>query len=130
MRNSKKEKKTILRTVFLLEHEGEIALSKRPETGVLAGMWEFPAVEESLSLSEAKEKLSGWGGAENVAPAIDYKHVFTHLIWQMKSYRAQMQTKAEGFFWVTREELSDKIPLPGAMQPFFRALSGETDTKN
>ncbi|MBQ9915096.1 MAG: NUDIX domain-containing protein, partial [Clostridia bacterium] len=94
------------------------------------GMWEFPAVEKGLTLPEAEQQLSQWGGAESVAPGVDYKHVFTHLVWQMNSYRAQMQTKDTRFFWVTKEELSEKIPLPGAMQPFFRALSGKVDTKN
>ena len=130
VRNSKKEKKTILRTGFLLEHEGEIALSKRPKTGVLSGMWEFPAVEESLTLSGAEKRLEDFGGAHKIARFIKHKHVFTHLVWQMESYRAEMKEKDSHFFWVTREKLLEEIPLPSAMQGFFRALLEETDTKN
>ncbi len=130
VRNSKKEKKEVKRTVFLLEYEGEIALCRRPKTGVLSGMWEFPAAEEHLTAKKAKQQLSLWGGAEESAPFLSHKHVFTHLVWDMKSYRAQMKEKDESFFWVTKEKLSEEIPLPSAMQPFFRALSKETDTKN
>ncbi len=122
VRNVKKEKKLVKRTVFLLEHEGKIALSKRPKTGVLAGMWEFPAVEGHLSQENARAAVEALGGCEKVSKLINHRHIFTHLIWDMKSYYALAQKKREDFYWVTPEELAKNIALPSAMQPFFQAL--------
>ena len=49
------------RTVFLLLCGGKAALQKRPETGLLAGMWEFPCAPEKLSAQKARETLATWG---------------------------------------------------------------------
>ncbi|MFR7894294.1 MAG: NUDIX domain-containing protein [Dysosmobacter sp.] len=34
--------------MLLLKRDGKIALRKRPKTGLLAGLWEFPNVEGAL----------------------------------------------------------------------------------
>lgn len=118
----KKEKKLIKRTVFLLEHEGKIALSKRPESGVLANMWEFPCVDKHLTEKEAQAVAETWGGAKQIFPLTKHRHVFTHLIWDMQAFYVEALEEKDDFYWVTMEELSEKIALPSAMQPFFQAL--------
>ncbi len=122
-RITKKEKKQEKRTVFLLSCEGKIALTKRPEKGVLAGMWEFPAAEKSLNEQEAEALLNEWGGAETLVPSIKTRHVFTHLVWDMQSYRAEMKIRSQNFTWVTMAELTETIALPSAMKKFLTALA-------
>lgn len=121
VRNVKKEKKLIKRTVFLMEHEGKIALKKRLKGGVLAGMWEFPATDWHMIAKEQKAWFESFGGAENLSLLAEHRHVFTHLIWDMKCYFAKVKQKNDDFFWVTPEELLKTIALPSAMQPFLQA---------
>lgn len=118
----KKEKKLVKRTVFLLEHEGKIALTKRPKSGVLAGMWEFPTAEGHLPSKKIEETVESLGGFETITKLENHRHVFTHLIWDMKSYHVLVQNKRDDFYWVTPEELEKNVALPSAMQPFFQAL--------
>ena len=115
----KKEKKTVKRTVFLLRCGDEIALLKRPEKGVLAGMWEFPSVDKALSLKAVKQQILDWkliGEAEELARS---RHVFTHLIWEMDSYLVRVAEKSDDFTWVSLSDLEHTIALPSAMKPFL-----------
>jgi len=45
IKKAKKERKIEEKTVFLLLRDGKVALRKREEIGLLAGLWEFPNVE-------------------------------------------------------------------------------------
>ncbi len=121
VRNVKKEKKLEKRTMFVIEHEGKLALSKRPESGVLAGMWEFPAVEGHVALKAVNKKVASTGGAACVSELAEHRHVFTHLIWDMKGYYVQAKEKNDEYCWVTPEELEKNIALPSAIKPFFQA---------
>lgn len=121
----KKEKKTEKRTVFLCVCGDEIALSKRPEKGVLAGMWEFPAMDGHLSVKDAERAISAWNLAGKLQAFANSRHVFTHLIWDMKSYVVKVAEKGGDFTWVSREELEKSVALPSAMKPFWEALKKE-----
>ncbi len=115
VRNTKKEKKLVKRTVFVLESDGFFALVKRPEKGVLAGMWEFPTVE-------GVEETPPTGCALEISPLIHSRHVFTHLIWEMDGFYVKMADRAPEFHWVTARELMGEIALPSAMKPFKDAV--------
>ncbi len=122
IRITKKEKKEEKRTIFLLSCDDKIALSKRPEKGVLAGMWEFPAKDGWFTEEEAKEALKEWGGYEAFCQEVSARHVFTHLIWEMQSFSARMKSQDPGFTWVTLSELTENIALPSAMKKFFEVV--------
>ena len=53
MRISKTKRRTEEKTVFLLLRDGEAALRQRSETGLLAGLWEYPHTEGHLDEAAA-----------------------------------------------------------------------------
>ncbi len=122
VREVKKEKKLICRTIFLPVCGDRIALVKRPDTGVLAGMWEFPGAEGHLTEEEVRQTLTDRGLTGAVQRFTDSRHVFTHLIWDMHSYIVRVSAQSEGFFWPSFRELEREIALPSAMKPFLQAL--------
>ncbi len=61
MKGAKKPRRVEEKTVFLLVRDGKIALRKRPGTGLLAGLWEFPNVEGALDEAAAGAAVSVWG---------------------------------------------------------------------
>ena len=48
-------------TLFIMKKEdGTAALRQRPDTGLLAGLWEFPHVEGELDEAAAAAQLAEW----------------------------------------------------------------------
>ena len=115
------------RTVFLLRCGDRIALLRRPGSGLLAGLWEFPNTAGSLTVAEAAEWMAGQGiFAERIIATGGAKHVFTHLEWHMSGFLADCKAENGGFHWVTRDELEREISLPTAFRPFVEALDAES----
>lgn len=118
----KQEKKQEKRTMFLLLSEGKVAFVKRGAKGPLGGMWEFPAAEGHLTKAQAHAFLQEMSITEMPDAFIKNKHVFTHLVWDMKSYLVRLNAPKEAFFWFSKKQLEEEIALPSAMKPFYRAL--------
>ena len=120
VRPEKKARKAEPRTVFLLRKEGKYALRRRPETGLLAGLWEFPSVAGNLSAREAAQTLGC--GTEKLTPLGEAKHVFTHLEWHMTGWLVELLAEGkepDGFgelVFVSPEELERKYALPSALE--------------
>jgi len=118
----KQEKKQEKRTMFLLVCGRKVALVKRGAKGPLGGMWEFPAAEKHLSKKQAQAFLLELGMQEEPSEFVKNKHVFTHLVWDMKSYLVRLNAPNDAFFWVSKKELEEEVALPSAMKPFYQAL--------
>ncbi len=111
-KRAKKPRRVEDRTVFALVWQGRLGLRKRPPRGLLAGMWELPSVDGALDERQAREALRAWGVDAPPQRLPDARHVFTHVEWRMRVYRAE--GRAEGFFWATKEELARGYALPSA----------------
>ena len=119
-----KPRKKQARTLFLLfSQEGRVALRRRPEQGLLAGLWELPGTEGALSREEAAAWLAAQGvPVGELSPGPEAKHIFSHVEWHMGSWVAQNVEEVPGFVWVTREELRREYALPSAFKAFFPAM--------
>ncbi len=119
VRSSKKERKKIPMTVFVLRCGDKYALRKRDGKGLLAGMWEFYHTENTLSKEKAKSFLEEQGfQIKDLHSCGTNRHIFTHLEWQMKGYAVTVTEEKEGFLWLSREEMERDFALPTAFQPF------------
>lgn len=100
VKSPKKARRVEEKTVFLLLREGKIALRKRPETGLLAGLWEFPNVEGTLDESAAAGAVRAWGLEPKAwRNRLTAKHIFTHVEWHMTCYTLEVAGEAD-FTWV------------------------------
>ena len=61
VKEAKKPRRQEEKTVFFLSCGGQYAVRKRPEKGLLAGLWELPNVEGKLSAQQALALLEQWG---------------------------------------------------------------------
>jgi A/G-specific adenine glycosylase len=128
VRAPKKARKIQERTIFLLLHEDKVALGKRPDHGLLAGLWEFIGVDEHLDANEAASVLTEQGiSANEILPIADAHHIFTHIEWHMKGYVVRCDDEISHWqerelTWVTRHELAEKYAIPGAYRAFVEAL--------
>jgi A/G-specific adenine glycosylase len=119
----KPERRKENRTVFLIVSGGTVALRRRPETGLLAGLWEFPNAGGVLSPEQAGKTLRGWGlSPESVEPLPAAKHIFTHVEWRMTGYLVRAREPRGGFVWTEPAELLRDYAVPSAYKAYLKIL--------
>ena len=120
----KKERTQYEKTVFILHCQGKFAVRKRAESGLLAGLWEFPNVPGRLHPDKAVRRAEAWGVfPEAPTRSLDRVHIFTHAEWHMVCYIIPCKNAPEDFHWVTPDEMNDVIALPTAFRIFWDAYS-------
>lgn len=89
--------------VALIVRDGAVMINKRPEQGLLAGMWEFPMVETDVDSETAKKELVArqinerFGVEVEVLETIGVvQHTFSHLQWNMQVWRCD---------WISGDDL-------------------------
>ena len=120
VKRAKKARKIGEKTVFLLLREGRVALRRRPGTGLLAGLWEFPNVEGALDEAAAPAAVSAWGlEAKNWKNKLSAKHIFTHVEWHMTGYTLEVAGKGPAdFVWVDGAGLAAHA-VPSAFAKYY-----------
>ena len=116
----KKGKKQEDKTVFILSCDGRFALEKRPNKGLLAGLWQFPNVTGKLETGEALTQAERWGlKPRDIQKQIERKHIFTHICWQMRGVYLEVAEPAGDFIWMTRSQIDTEAALPTAFRQFW-----------
>ena len=87
VRPAKKARRREEYTVLILRCGETIALQKRPDTGLLAGLWELPNRPGRLDAQGAMD----WAVSLGVQPQrllrqLTRRHIFTHVEWQLHGY--------------------------------------------
>lgn len=136
---AKKPRKVEDRTVFLLEYEGKYLIQKRPDKGLLAGLWEFPGQEGHLTPEQAGRGLQDLGvitnqDTEEIELLGKAKHIFSHVEWHMIGYAVHMtaitdQLRENGVF-STLEELKEIYSIPSAFSVYLDYLFQQSKEKN
>lgn len=122
VRIKKTKRKQEKRWIFVLEWEDKIAIRKRKEKGLLAGMYEFPNVikKEGLTISQV---LQSWNLEEKQKEELgNAKHIFSHIEWNMEGWRIEVRKKNESFIWVKKEEILEKYAIPEAFRYYKNKL--------
>lgn len=124
VRNVKKEKRNEEKTVLLIRSEsGRYAIRKRPSTGLLADMWEFVTCDGSLSSAEIENYLAEHSiQAAEILPSAASRHIFTHVIWNMKGYTVSVRGESPAFVWKTAEEIVSSVAIPTAFKAYLKLL--------
>jgi len=120
IKKAKKERKIEEKTVFLLLRDGKVALRKREEIGLLAGLWEFPNVEGALSEDTAPAAVSAWRlESREWKNKLAAKHIFTHVEWHMTGYTLEVSGEGpEEFTWVDADGLREHA-VPSAFARYY-----------
>ena len=120
VKTPKKQKRREERTVFLLSCGDRYALCKRPERGLLAGLWQFPDTTGAMDLREALEHVRHLGmEPREIYRKLEKKHIFTHIQWDMTGYYLEIAQPAGQFRWLTAEEVDREAALPTAYRQFW-----------
>ncbi len=122
VRSKAKPRKTVYMTVLLLWDGQRVVLRKRPDTGLLAGLYEFYHTEGILSAEQAAVHAKDLGfDVLNIGEPIAAKHIFTHLEWHMTGYLVRVRDAKDApapLCTATRQELGSTYPIPGAHRAY------------
>lgn len=120
VKKPKKARKIEEKTVFLLLREDKVALGRRPDSGLLAGLLEFPNVEGALDEQVAAEAVRAMGlTAVEWKNKLTAKHIFTHVEWHMTGYTLSVSGDGPAEWeWVDLEGLEDHA-VPSAFARYY-----------
>jgi A/G-specific adenine glycosylase len=120
-----KEKRQEEWTVLVVSSDEEIALIKRPDSGLLASLYQFPMLEGRLTPEQVSKRLKEMGLAftslENLGVT---QHVFSHLVWDLQGYHVILTSKPNepSFIWAKKKELKSTYPIPSAFRYYQKKI--------
>ena len=118
-KSEKKPRRSEEHTVFLLRCGEETALRRRADSGLLAGLWEFPNVPGHLSAQEAIAQAERWGVRPRALELVLRRtHVFTHVEWDMQCCLLRCGATPDCFAWADRAAMERDYALPTAFRMF------------
>ena len=103
--SAKKGRRVEKKTVFALSTEKGVLGFRRPESGLLAGLWQLPETAGELSDADA----AAWLGEHGILPVgelrfYERKHISTHIEWHMRVCAAEVASDALPEGWVYLDE--------------------------
>ncbi|MEG1932837.1 MAG: NUDIX domain-containing protein, partial [Pygmaiobacter sp.] len=125
VKDSKPLRRIEVRTVLVPVSHGRIGICKRPESGLLRGLWELPSTATALAQEEAAAAANSLMLVPTSMRAIGKaKHVFSHIEWHMTGYAVFCDPLPDcALHWVTPSDIAATYCLPSA----FRAYSAQLE---
>lgn len=123
-----KKKRTIEnRTVFVIQDGEKTAIRKRPQEGLLAGLYELPNVEGHLSIDEALEMVKEMALEPLYIEALpEAKHIFSHIEWRMIGYRIRVSSleeqKESSFIFTEKKQSEKQYAIPSAFRAYIKYM--------
>lgn len=107
-------------TVLILSCEGRYGLEKRPDSGLLARMWQFPNVSGKLDAPAAVQSAADMGiSVTEVMRQTEKKHIFTHIQWEMRGFYMETASISDNLVWMTAQQIENDAALPTAFRQFW-----------
>ena len=123
-----KKKRTIENKTVLVIQDGECtAIRKRPQEGLLAGLYELPNVEGHLSMDEALQKVKEMNLEPlHIETLPEAKHIFSHIEWRMTGYRIRVSSLEERkevpFIFTEKKQSEKQYAIPSAFRAYIKYM--------
>lgn len=134
VKSSAKARRVENRTVYIIRKDGccetEYILHKRPEKGLLSGMWEFPNVEGHFTETEVRKLFE----TAEIKRLPDGKHIFSHVEWRMWCYEIKLaelfqlpEEIEQGTKSFTLQQIKEQVSLPSAFDCCKKYMNDKTE---
>lgn len=124
---AKKPRKIEEKTIFIIQNGQEFAIKKRPQTGLLSGLYELPNIsgyltrEEAVRCVEEMKLLPVY-----IKEAGSSKHIFSHVEWHMKGYFVKVasteEKQVDDLIFVDKKDSKKKYPIPSAFSAYRKYI--------
>lgn len=118
------------RTVLILRDGDKVAIRKRPKKGLLAGLYELPNLEGSLTSEEVLAKVKEMQYAPiRIQELTEAKHIFSHIEWHMKGYAILVEEAGlseeveDDLVFVDAEDASARYAIPAAFAAYAKYMN-------
>lgn len=128
-KSAKKPRKIQEKTVLLICDGERTVLHRRPDSGLLAGLFELPNTDGLLRPEQVPDYVRTLGFEPLQVRELDRaKHVFTHIEWQMIGYAVRVSAEFDGFggqsdmLLVDNRALHEEYAIPSAFSAYKNYL--------
>ena len=115
------------KTVLLMKDGDKVAIRKRPNRGLLAGMYELPNIDGVYDEDRVLEVVKSYGLTPLFIKKLeDSKHIFTHKEWHMTGYAVrveELESEAEGMIFADKETVEKEYPIPSAFAAYVKHMN-------
>jgi A/G-specific adenine glycosylase len=114
------------KTVLIFISEGKVLLHRRPASGLLAGLWEFPNFDGWLDENNVAALLDEWGiSSLAISKTAGSRHIFTHMEWHIQGYLVYSANALPvgDNLWAEGAAVSKEYAIPSAFKFFTRNLA-------
>lgn len=121
----KKPRSIEKKTVLVIQYGDLVALRRRPDNGLLAGLYEFPTMEGHQGEEQVIEELRQAGVAPiRIRRLKPVKHIFTHKEWHMTGYLIRIDDLSGmgEYVFVEPDQIRDKYPVPSAFAAYMELI--------
>lgn len=129
----KKPRRKEKRSLYIYKCREKYGIAKRPENGLLAGLYEFPSENGHEDVRSLKKRLKEQGVVARLHAMGEAKHVFSHVEWHMKGVLIEIDNlvadisrlpgeSTENMIFVSEEELKNTYTLPVAFHYYLRQI--------
>ena len=123
VRLPKRQRRREDRTVFILSCDGAYALQKRPNKGLLAGLWQFPNIEGKPEVPRILDEVEKMGlKPKEILRQVERKHIFTHIEWDLSGVYIEVAQPGGDLVWRTGEQIRQESALPTAFRQFWEEI--------
>ena len=129
VRSAKKPRRIEPLTVLIIRDGDRTALCKRPDKGLLAGLYELPNVKGHLDEKDLPTYIRSLGFEPlRIERLEDAKHIFTHIEWHMIAYGVQITPEFDGLhgksgmLLVQNDDLHANYAIPSAFSAYTKYL--------
>ena len=120
----KKKRSVEEKTVLILSCDGKYALEKRPEKGLLSGLWQFPNIPGKQDLPDVLHTLEKLGlRPREILRQVERRHIFTHIQWEMRGFYAEVWESGGDYAWMTADQIRQDAALPTAFRLFWDEIT-------
>lgn len=126
---AKKERRIEERTVLVIRDSTRAVLHRRPDKGLLAGMYELPNYTGYLGQEEVITRVRDLGFEPvRIWPLPSAKHIFSHVEWQMAGYMVLIEESEKSdcggnVLFVEPERTQREYSIPAAFAAYAEYLS-------